>query len=42
MEDEEGGGVEVADVVLFGHVARWPVGGWVEGGLVMVTGVGEG
>ena len=42
VKDEERRGVEVADVVFFGHVARWPVGGRGEGGLVMVAGVGEG
>lgn len=42
MQAEEGAGVEVRDVVLFGEVARRPVGGGGEGGLGVVgVGVGE-
>ncbi len=41
MQAEEGAGVEIRDVVLFGEVARCPVSGGGEGGLGVV-GVGEG
>lgn len=41
MQAEEGAGVEVRDVVLFGEVARCPVSGGGEGGLG-VLGVCEG
>jgi len=41
VQAEEGAGVEVRDVVLFGEVARCPVIGGGEGGLGVV-GVGEG
>ena len=42
MQAEEGAGVEVRDVVLFGEVARCPVGVGGEGRLRVVgVGVGE-